>query len=115
MACDSLELPIQATINHRAGPGWHSGLLREHRGVLLAGEPSLQPGGLRLYSAFPLLRLSSSCLLPQPEIMTFVFVFAGVYRDRVSLRSPGCPRVHWVNQAGLDLREPPTSVSRVLH
>jgi hypothetical protein len=40
----------------------------------------------------------------------FVFVF----RDRVSLYSPGCPGTHSVDQAGLKLRNPPASASRVL-
>ena len=37
-----------------------------------------------------------------------------VFRDRVSLCSPGCPGTHFVNQAGLELRNPPASASRVL-
>jgi hypothetical protein len=36
------------------------------------------------------------------------------FRDRVSLCSPGCPGTHFVEQAGLELRNPPTSVSQVL-
>jgi len=35
-------------------------------------------------------------------------------RDRVSLYSPGCPGTHSVDQAGLKLRNPPASASRVL-
>jgi hypothetical protein len=35
-------------------------------------------------------------------------------RDRVSLCSPGCPGTHSVDQAGLELRNPPASASRVL-
>jgi hypothetical protein len=42
-----------------------------------------------------------------------VWVFL-VFRDRVSLCSPGCPRTHSVDQAGLELRNPPASASRVL-
>jgi hypothetical protein len=34
--------------------------------------------------------------------------------DRVSLCSPGCPGTHFVDQAGLELRNPPASASRVL-
>jgi hypothetical protein len=34
--------------------------------------------------------------------------------DRVSLCSPGCPGTHSVDQAGLELRNPPASASRVL-
>jgi hypothetical protein len=41
----------------------------------------------------------------------FVFVF---FRDRVSLCSPGCPGTHSVDQAGLELRNPPASASQVL-
>jgi hypothetical protein len=35
-------------------------------------------------------------------------------RDRVSLYSPGCPGTHFVDQAGLELRNPPASASGVL-
>jgi hypothetical protein len=41
----------------------------------------------------------------------FLFCF---FRDRVSLFSPGCPGTHFVDQAGLKLRNPPASASRVL-
>jgi hypothetical protein len=46
----------------------------------------------------------------------FGFFFGGVlvFRDRVSLYSPGCPGAHFVDQAGLELRNPPASASRVL-
>jgi hypothetical protein len=37
-----------------------------------------------------------------------------VFRDRVSLCSPGCPGTHFVDQAGLELRNPPVSASQVL-
>jgi hypothetical protein len=37
-----------------------------------------------------------------------------VFRDRVSLCSPGCPGTHSVDQAGLELRNLPASVSQVL-
>jgi hypothetical protein len=36
------------------------------------------------------------------------------FRERVSLYSPGCPGIHYVDQDGLDLRNPPASASRVL-
>jgi hypothetical protein len=42
------------------------------------------------------------------------FFFFLVFRDRVSLYSPGCPGTHFVDQAGLELRDPPASASRVL-
>lgn len=41
----------------------------------------------------------------------FLFLF---FRDRVSLCSPGCPGTHSVDQAGLEPRDRPASVSRVL-
>jgi hypothetical protein len=45
-------------------------------------------------------------------LFCFVF-FCFVFRDRVSLYSPGCPETHFVDQAGL-LRNLPASASRVL-
>jgi hypothetical protein len=45
----------------------------------------------------------------------FLFVcFCFVFRDRVSLRIPGCPGTHFVDQAGLELRDLPASASQVL-
>jgi hypothetical protein len=43
----------------------------------------------------------------------FVCLFL-VFRDRVSLYCPGCPGTRSVDQAGLELRNPPASASRVL-
>jgi hypothetical protein len=37
-----------------------------------------------------------------------------VFQDRVSLYSPGCFGTHFVDQAGLELRNLPASASRVL-
>jgi hypothetical protein len=37
-----------------------------------------------------------------------------LFQDRVSLCSPGCPGTHFVDQAGLELRNPPASASQVL-
>jgi hypothetical protein len=47
-------------------------------------------------------------------LLLFVFGFGFVFRDRVSLYSPGCPGIHFVDQTGLELRNPPASVSQVL-
>jgi hypothetical protein len=44
-------------------------------------------------------------------VCLFWFLF---FRDRVSLCSPGCPGTHFVDQAGLELRNPPASASGVL-
>jgi hypothetical protein len=50
-----------------------------------------------------------------PSDTFFCFVlFCFVFRDRVSLCSPGCPGVHSVDQAVLELRNPPASASQVL-
>jgi hypothetical protein len=48
------------------------------------------------------------------SFLPFVCFFFLVFRDRVSLYSPGCPGTHFVDQAGLELRNPPASASRVL-
>jgi hypothetical protein len=37
-----------------------------------------------------------------------------VFQDRVSLYSPGCLGTHFVDQAGLELRNLPASASQVL-
>jgi hypothetical protein len=51
----------------------------------------------------------------EEELAIFTpFFFFLVFRDRVSLYSPGCPGTHFVDQAGLELRNPPASASRVL-
>jgi hypothetical protein len=47
--------------------------------------------------------------LSSPSFFVCLFVW-----DRVSLYSPGCPGTYFVDQAGLELRNPPASVSRVL-
>jgi hypothetical protein len=44
----------------------------------------------------------------------FCFLFFFFFQDRVSLISSGCPGTHFVDQTGLELRNPPASASRVL-
>jgi hypothetical protein len=70
----------------------------------------IQQGGLSLY------KLSMIYRSPSPSCWSFFFLFCFVlfFRDRVSLYSPGCPGAHFVDQAGLELRNPPASASRVL-
>jgi hypothetical protein len=41
-----------------------------------------------------------------------ILFFFLVFQDRVSLYSPGCPGTHFVDQAGLKLRNPPASASK---
>jgi hypothetical protein len=46
---------------------------------------------------------------------SFFFFFSFLaFQDRVFLCSPGCPGTHFVEQAGLELRNLPASASRVL-
>jgi hypothetical protein len=44
-------------------------------------------------------------------LLLFIYLFNLLFLDRVSLCSPGCPGTHSVDQAGLELRNPPASVS----
>jgi hypothetical protein len=44
----------------------------------------------------------------------FFFFFLFFFQDRVSLYSPGYPGTHFVEQAGLELRNSPASASQVL-
>ena len=39
------------------------------------------------------------------------FFFGFIFRDSVSLYSPGCPGTHFVDQTGFELRNPPASAS----
>jgi hypothetical protein len=48
------------------------------------------------------------------HLVFFFFFFFLVFRDRVSLCSPSCPGTHFVDQAGLELRNLPASAYRVL-
>ena len=41
----------------------------------------------------------------------YLFVCLFILRGRISLCSPGCPGTHSVDQAGLELRDPPASAS----
>jgi hypothetical protein len=47
-------------------------------------------------------------------VCLFLFLFLFFFRDRVFLYSPGCPGTHFVDQPGLELRNPSASASRVL-
>jgi hypothetical protein len=47
-------------------------------------------------------------------VFGFWFLVFGVFWERVSLRSPRCPGTDFVDQAGLELRNPPASASQVL-
>jgi hypothetical protein len=47
-------------------------------------------------------------------INLFFYFYFFVFWDRVSLCSAGCPRTHFVDQASLELRNPPASTYQVL-
>jgi hypothetical protein len=55
--------------------------------------------------------LEASALILQ---MFFKAIFKFFSRDMVSLYSPGCPGTHFVDQAGLKLRNLPAFASQVL-
>jgi hypothetical protein len=52
-------------------------------------------------------------MLPTTEldVLGTDFFFFLAFQDRVSLYSPGCPGAHFVDQAGLELRNLPASAS----
>jgi hypothetical protein len=69
---------------------------------------------LKLSTSSPhLYRVNYVRLNELPCIILFIYLFL-VFRDKVSLHSSGCPGTHSVDQAGLELRNPPASASQVL-
>jgi hypothetical protein len=52
--------------------------------------------------------------MPKSYPHHFLFLAGGGGQDRASLCSPGCPGTHSVDQAGLELRNPPASAPQVL-
>ena len=64
-------------------------------------------------SASQVLGLKACASMPgETQFFVVVVVFVFVFRDRVSLCSPGCSGTHPVDQAGLKLRNPPASASQ---
>jgi hypothetical protein len=47
-------------------------------------------------------------------IVIFFKYFVFIFQDKAFLCSPGCPGTHSVDQAVLELRDPPVSASQVL-
>ena len=89
---------------------------------ILDSSPLLDVGLVKIFSQsvgchFVLLTMSSVlqklCFLFVFVCLFVLFVFL-VFRDRVSLYSPGCPGTHFVDQSGIELRNPPASASQVL-
>jgi hypothetical protein len=82
----------------------------EEQPVLLTAEPSLQPTLFKILKAqSPSMEEHANSLF-DPHFVLSVLGFL-VFRDRVSLYSPGCPGTHSVDQAGLELRNLPNSAS----
>jgi hypothetical protein len=80
--------------------------LRRKRGSTRGRWQSLLEQPLLAFNAYILRgKLAPYC------VTLFIYWF---FRDRVSLCSPGCPGTHSVDQAGLELRNLPASVSQVL-
>jgi hypothetical protein len=63
-----------------------------------------------VFSSITFPMLSQKSPTPSPPLPYPCFVF----RDRVSLCSPGCPGTHFVDHDGLELRNPPASASQVM-
>jgi hypothetical protein len=70
-----------------------------------------------------LCRQQRICLLPHPTPFLFIYLFLFYFIlfiylfwffETEFLCSPGCPGTHSVDQAGLELRNPPASASQVL-
>jgi hypothetical protein len=47
-------------------------------------------------------------------LVGWLVCFVLFFQDKVSLCSPGCPGTHFVDQAVLELRNPPASAAKVL-
>jgi hypothetical protein len=67
-----------------------------------------------LSHVFPVAALYSRNPIMSSFLASFDSFFFLVFGDRVSLYSPGCPGTHSVDQAGLELRNPPASASQEL-
>ena len=50
----------------------------------------------------------------EQRFIIIIIIIIWFFRDKISLYSPGCPGTHFVDQAGLELRNSPASASRVL-
>jgi hypothetical protein len=89
--------------------------LLEEQPVFLTAEPSTHSAICLLHggSVVKVSLLQNDTLVRHCKWMWFFLGGEGV-RDRVSLCSPGCPGTHSVDQAGLELRNPPASASQVL-
>jgi hypothetical protein len=94
------------------------GGLREVLSPLMVHPRALFPIWLEFFLSFTPQEVSWLCdshSSPSPwHTLCSLLFWRGDFRDRVSLYSPGCPGSHSVDQAGLELRNPPASASQVL-
>jgi hypothetical protein len=78
----------------------------EQEAVRAMGHGGRQPGAKSPPESFIFTRSCSHSFF-----FFFFWFWFWFLRDRVSLCSPGCPGTHSVDQAGLELRNPPVSAS----
>jgi hypothetical protein len=110
---------------HQLGHVWEKGSEWPHSMLDYTSGTQAVPGGCML-SVPPRDTAAFHCSSNSPILHTplshsyfyttciFFSFFFLVFRDRVSLCSSGCPGTHFVDQAGLELRNPPASASQVL-
>jgi hypothetical protein len=86
--------------------------------MILTGETTVASGRLTPCRSFmPVMRAWTLDFKAVPSLLKLFQSLSSFFwfvRDRVSLCSPGCPGTHFVDQAGLELRNLPASASRVL-
>jgi hypothetical protein len=68
---------------------------------IVSSRPAQVPETLPQTKQYNKVLTSFSYLLPMPVFCLFVYLFAFVFRDTVSLCSPGCTETYSVDQAGL--------------
>jgi hypothetical protein len=85
---------MKAKAKPQSGRGHHTGQSISPSRAKRYGQTSHNGGG------------TAACII--------LFYFIMVFRGRVSLYSPGCPGTHFVDQAGLKLRNPPASACIIL-
>jgi hypothetical protein len=100
----SLALPFCSLLD--PGTGTRQVLLEASNSSVLHSWHKL----LGIWIQVNLLKMSSDSLF----VCFVFFLFCFVFRDRFSLCSPGCPGTHFVDQVGLELRNPLASASQVL-
>jgi hypothetical protein len=112
-------MPAALNLLKSPGPSMFMNMLNVHAKIMRKMGTNLH----KLSSDFHLLGspISPTPAHAQNRIYTYIFVVVVVlfcflllfcfFQDRVSLWSPGCPGTHFVDQAGLKLRNQPASAS----